>query len=168
MITTLHSFPLGQILLAKTEQGLCLAHYSKTQKNIRQTEDFLKIKGFSPRTDDAAFEDEHKLFNQYFNGQRVDFSKLPVHFIFGTLYQQNIWKEAAKIPYGKTETYKSLSLKRNHIGFRSAGQALSKNPLIIIVPCHRVLATGGLGGFSAGLPLKKYLLELENIPYISQ
>lgn len=117
--------------------------------------------------DEAAFKDEHKLFNQYFNGQKVDFSKLPIHFIFGTPYQQNIWKEAAKIPYGKTETYKSLSLKMNHNGFRSAGQALSKNPLIILVPCHRVLATGSLGGFSAGLPLKKYLLELENIPYPS-
>lgn len=165
MITTILSFPLGQILLAKTEQGLCLAHYSKTKKNIHQTEAFLKRKGYSPTTDDTAFKDELKLFSQYFNGQRVDFSTLPVHFIFGTPYQQNIWKEAAKIPYGKTETYKSLSLKMNHKGFRSAGQALSKNPLIIIVPCHRVLATGSLGGFSAGLPLKKYLLELENISY---
>jgi len=164
MITTILSFPLGQILLAKTEQGLCLAHYSQTKKNIRQTKDLLKKKGFSPTSDKAAFKDELKLFNQYFNGQRVDFSKLPVHFIFGTPYQQNIWKEAAKIPYGQTETYKSLSLKMNHNGFRSAGQALSKNPLIILVPCHRVLATGSLGGFSAGLHLKKYLLDLENIP----
>ncbi len=167
MITSILSFPLGQILLAKTEQGLCLAHYSQTKNIIRQAEDLLKKKGFSPTVDEAAFKVEHKLFNQYFNGQRVDFSKLPVHFIFGTPYQQNIWKEAAKIPYGKTETYKSLSLKMNHNGFRSAGQALSKNPLIILVPCHRVLATGSLGGFSAGLPLKKYLLELENISYPS-
>ncbi len=167
MITTILTFSLGQILLAKTEQGLCLAHYSRTKNNIRQTEDLLKKKGFSPTVDEAAFKVEHQLFNQYFNGQKVDFSKLPIHFIFGTPYQQNIWKEAAKIPYGKTETYKSLSLKMNHNGFRSAGQALSKNPLIILVPCHRVLAVGSLGGFSAGLPLKKYLLELENIPYPS-
>lgn len=167
MITTILSFPLGQILLAKTEQGLCLAHYSQTKNIIRQAEDLLKKKGFSPTVDEAAFKVEHKLFNQYFNGQKVDFSKLPIHFTFGTPYQQNIWKEAAKIPYGKTETYKSLSLKMNHNGFRSAGQALSKNPLIILVPCHRVLAAGNLGGFSAGLPLKKYLLELENIPYSS-
>ncbi len=164
MLTTILSFPLGHIFFAKTEQGLCLAHYSQKKNNIRQTEDLLKKKGFSPKFDDTAFKDEHKLFNQYFMGQKVDFSKLPIHFIFGTPYQQNIWKEAAKIPYGKTETYKSLSLKMNHNGFRSAGQALSKNPLIILVPCHRVLAAGGLGGFSAGLSLKKYLLELENIP----
>jgi len=167
MFTTILSFPLGQILLAKTEQGLCLAHYSKTKKNIRQTEEMLTKKGFTLTSDHAAFKDELNLFNQYFNGQRVDFSKLPVHFIHGTLYQQNIWKEAAKIPYGKTETYKSLSQKMNHNGFRSAGQALSKNPLIIIVPCHRVLAAGSLGGFSAGLNLKKYLLELEGIFYPS-
>jgi len=168
MITTTLSFPLGHIFLAKTDHGLCLAHYSQTIKDIRQTEDLLKKKGFSPSIDEAAFKEEHKLFNQYFNGQRVDFSKLPIHFIFGTPYQQRIWKEAAKIPFGKTETYKSLSLKMNHNGFRSAGQALSKNPLIILVPCHRVLAAGSLGGFSAGLPLKKYLLDLENISYISQ
>jgi len=167
MISTILSFPLGQILLAKTEHGLCLAHYSKTQKNIRQIEEMITKKGFTITTDNTAFKYEHKLFTQYFNGKKVDFSKIPLHFIFGTSYQQNIWKEAAKIPYGKTETYKSLSLKMNHKGFRSAGQALSKNPLIIVVPCHRVLSTGGLGGFSAGLPLKKYLLELENIPYPS-
>ena len=167
MISTILSFPLGQILLAKTEQGLCLAHYSKTQQNIRQTEKMISEKGFTLTADNAAFKNEHKLFNQYFNGQRVDFCKIPLQFIFGTPYQQNIWKEAAKIPYGKTETYKSLSLKMNHRGFQSAGQALSKNPLIIVVPCHRVLAEGSLGGFSAGLPLKKYLLELENIPFPS-
>jgi len=167
MITSILSFPLGQILLAKTGQGLCLAHYSQTKKDIRETEDLLKRKGFSPKSDPSAFKDEHKLFNQYFNGQRVDLSKLPIHFIFGTHYQQKIWKEAAKIPYGKTETYKSLSRKMNHNGFRSAGQALSKNPLIIIIPCHRVLAVGSLGGFSAGLHLKKYLLELEGISYPS-
>ncbi len=71
MITTILSFPLGQILLAKTEQGLCLAHYSQTKNNIRQTEDLLKIKGFSPTIDEAAFKVEHKLFNKYFDGQRV-------------------------------------------------------------------------------------------------
>ncbi|MFC2166660.1 methylated-DNA--[protein]-cysteine S-methyltransferase [Acidobacteriota bacterium] len=167
MISTILSFPLGHILLAKTEQGLCLAHYSKTQQNIRHTEKMISEQGLTLTTDNPAFKIESKLFNQYFKGQRVDFNKIPVHFIFGTLYQQNIWKEAAKIPYGKTETYKSLSLKMNHNGFRSAGQALSKNPLIIVVPCHRVLAEGGLGGFSAGLPLKKYLLELEGISYPS-
>ncbi len=165
MISTILSFPLGQILLAKTEKGLCLAHYAKTQENIRLTEKRMSEIGFTLTADKTAFKEEVKLFNQYFNGQRVDFTKIPVHFIFGTPYQQNIWKEAAKIPYGKTETYKSLSLKMNHNGCRSAGGALSKNPLIIVVPCHRVLAEGGLGGFSAGLPLKKYLLELENISY---
>ena len=168
MITTILSFPLGQIFLAKTEKGLCLAHYSKSQKTIRQAEDMLLNKGYSLRVDNATFKEENKLFNQYFYGHKVDFRKLPVHFIFGTPYQQNIWKEAAKIPYGKTETYKSLSQKMNHQGFRSAGQALSKNPLIIVVPCHRVLAARSLGGFSAGLHLKKYLLDLEGIPYISQ
>ncbi len=165
MITSILTFPLGQIFLAKTEQGLCLAHYSQTKNDIGQTEDLLKRNGFSPIYDETAFKSEHKLFYQYFKGERVDFSKLPVHFIFGTHYQHRIWKEAAKIPYGKTETYKSLSRKMKYNGYRSAGQALSKNPLIIVVPCHRVLAASSLGGFSAGLHLKKYLLELEGIAY---
>jgi O-6-methylguanine DNA methyltransferase len=167
MISTILSFPLGQILLAKTEKGLCLAHYSRTKENLLQTEKMISEKGFSLTADHSAFKNEQKLFDHYFKGQKVDFTRIPIHFIFGTEYQQNIWKQAARIPYGKTETYKSLSLKMNHNGFRSAGQALSKNPLIIVVPCHRVLSEGGIGGFSAGLPLKKYLLELENISYPS-
>ncbi|GAG40078.1 unnamed protein product, partial [marine sediment metagenome] len=55
-------------------------------------------------------------------------------------------------------------LKLNHRGYRSIGQALSKNPLLIVIPCHRVLQSdGGLGGYGAGLPLKEYLLALEKI-----
>jgi methylated-DNA-[protein]-cysteine S-methyltransferase len=102
------------------------------------------------------------LFGQYFRGGPVDFSSLRLDFSEGTPFQRKVWKATKEIPYGRLETYKSLAYKINHKGYRSVGGALGKNPFLIAVPCHRVIRTNGdLGGFGAGLDLKKYLLRLE-------
>jgi O-6-methylguanine DNA methyltransferase len=102
------------------------------------------------------------LFSQYFQGISVDFTCLDLDFSSGTPFQKNIWNITRKIPYGCTETYKALAQKINHRCYRSVGGALGNNPFLIAVPCHRVLRTDGtLGGFGAGLDLKKYLLHLE-------
>jgi methylated-DNA-[protein]-cysteine S-methyltransferase len=167
MLITILPFSSGSLFLAKDQMGLCFVQVVQNQKDIRRAEEMLKNSGYSLQKAPEAFRKEQILFESYFSGQRADFSQVPFHFIKGTPYQQAIWSQTAKIPYGQTETYKSLSQKMNHRGFRSAGQALSKNPLLIVVPCHRVLSERGLGGFSAGLPLKKFLLELEGIPFPS-
>ena len=91
------------------------------------------------------------------------FSKIPISFITGTDKEKMVWKELSKIPYGKTVTYSFIAEK---IGLPNAprfvGNAVGKNPLPIIIPCHRVIRKDGtLGGFSAGLHIKKYLLDLE-------
>jgi len=104
---------------------------------------------------------------EYFSGDRVDF-RSPL-LLKGTPFQKRVWQECQKIPYGQTISYGQLSRKifGNANGSpRAVGQALGANPIPIIVPCHRVLtAKGELGGFSAGLDWKEYLLDLESAGY---
>jgi methylated-DNA-[protein]-cysteine S-methyltransferase len=101
---------------------------------------------------------------QYFEGSRTDFSlKLQPE---GTPFQQEVWKELQNIPFGKTSTYLKQSLKLgNKKAIRAVASANGKNPIWIIIPCHRVIGTdGSLTGYAGGLWRKKWLLEHENPP----
>ena len=80
-----------------------------------------------------------------------------------TPFQRLVLREVMKIPYGKTITYSQLARQIGHPGaVRAVGNALAKNPAPVIIPCHRVVAKNGLGGFSYGVDVKKQLLELES------
>ena len=81
----------------------------------------------------------------------------------GTSFQQKVWKTLEEIPYGSTATYKDIAIKLNSpTSCRAVANAISKNPILLIVPCHRVIGRdGSLTGFRAGLDRKKALLELE-------
>lgn len=103
----------------------------------------------------------------YFLGKRINFNlKLNPK---GTVFQQKVWGELQKIPFGKTISYLELAKKLGDPKvIRAAASANGKNPLLILIPCHRVIGTSGeLTGFSGGLWRKKWLLELEN-PSIQQ
>ena len=97
----------------------------------------------------------------YFSGRQPDF--LPPISFRGTDFQRRVWQALLAIPYGETTTYGDLARR---IGCRSAqavGQAVGKNPIAIIVPCHRVVGSdGSLTGYAYGLEKKQYLLQLEN------
>jgi O-6-methylguanine DNA methyltransferase len=162
MYYTILDFPLGKIFLAKSEKGLSLVSSLKNRNRFEEITEFFKRKSILLELQRKKFHWEEKLFSQYFEGKKEDFTSLPLDFISGTPYQRKVWLETREIPYGKTQTYKSLAKKLNHQGFRSVGQALSRNPLLIVIPCHRVLSSdGSLGGFTGGLKLKKFLLRLE-------
>ena len=162
MFYTTLDFPLGKIFLAKSEKGLSLASSLKNRNRFEEITEFFKRKSILLELQRKKFHREEKLFSQYFEGKKEDFTSLPLDFISGTPYQRKVWLETRKIPYGKTQTYKFLAEKLNHRGYRSIGQALSRNPLLIVIPCHRVLSSdGSLGGFTGGLDLKKFLLRLE-------
>jgi len=134
----------------------------KNENRLKETIDFFKDKSIPLLYDKNKFRLEVKLFNNYFKGRQESFNSLLIDFISGTAYHKKVWLETRKIPFGKTETYKSLAHKLNHKGYRSVGQALSLNPLLIVVPCHRVIGSdGSLVGFGAGLKVKEYLLRLE-------
>jgi len=108
------------------------------------------------------FEDLIKRFQTYFSGRRADFpDKLDLNE--ATPFQHEVWEAARQIPYGQTRSYAWVAGQIGKPGAaRAVGQALGRNPLPIIIPCHRVLASSGrLGGFSGGLEMKKYLLTLE-------
>ncbi|MFQ6097045.1 MAG: methylated-DNA--[protein]-cysteine S-methyltransferase [Armatimonadota bacterium] len=98
----------------------------------------------------------------YFNGERVDFS-VPVDLRGVSRFRRRVLLTAARIPYGEVVTYGDVARAVGHPrGARAVGQAMGANPVPIVVPCHRVIAsTGGLGGFGAGLAWKAALLTLE-------
>lgn len=162
MFYTILDFPKGSIFLAKSGKGLSSDEFMKSRRNLGRVTEFFRERDIPLVEDRVKFQLEERLFRQYFEGREVDFKALSLDLLTGTAFQRKVWLETRKIPYGKTETYKSLARRLHHRGYRSIGQALSRNPLLIVIPCHRVLSSdGGLGGFSAGLELKKYLLDLE-------
>jgi len=108
------------------------------------------------------FEDLAERLKAYFAGRKVSFPD-ELDLSFATPFQQQVWQAARSIPYGATRSYKWLAAKIDKPGAaRAVGQAMAKNRLPIIVPCHRVIASdGGIGGFSGGIDIKKRLLQLE-------
>lgn len=106
-----------------------------------------------------------KAFNQlteYVDRQRQDFN-LPLK-PKGTLFQQKVWKEVLKIPYGQTASYKDIATAvGNANASRAVGMANNKNPIPIFIPCHRIIGkNGSLTGYAGGLELKEVLLKIEN------
>ena len=99
--------------------------------------------------------------SEYFEGKRKIFD-LPLKF-YGTEFQNRVWRELQNIPYGKTISYKELAEKTGNIkACRAVGMANNKNPIPIIIPCHRVVGSNGnLTGYAGGLDVKKFLLDLE-------
>lgn len=110
------------------------------------------------KTFKATFELE-----QYFSGERKEFS-CDVDISGLPLFTQKVLEELRKIKYGETITYSGLAKRIGSRAYRAVGRALASNPIPIVIPCHRVVAKNGIGGFSAGVDIKKKLLELEGMP----
>ena len=103
-----------------------------------------------------------KQFDEYFRGERRVFD-LPISPKGGTPFQQTVWKQLQEIPYSQTISYSQLAQAvGNPKACRAVGSANGKNPISIIIPCHRVIASGGgLGGYASGVVNKKVLLDSE-------
>jgi methylated-DNA-[protein]-cysteine S-methyltransferase len=103
-----------------------------------------------------------KELTEYFTGARTFFTCRTM-FTVGTAFEKKVWDMLGEVPYGETRTYKWLA---ERIGkpraFRAVGRALGKNPIPIVVPCHRIIESDGtLGGYSSGIDIKRRLLEME-------
>ena len=99
---------------------------------------------------------------EYFARERTSFD-IPMQ-LDGTTFQKEVWAELSRIPYGETISYGELARRVGRPkGPRAVGQANGKNPIPIIVPCHRVVATNGLGGYGGGLTVKSALLAVEGV-----
>ncbi|NMA94908.1 MAG: methylated-DNA--[protein]-cysteine S-methyltransferase [Clostridiales bacterium] len=99
--------------------------------------------------------------SEYFDGERTDFN-LPLK-LRGTDFQKSVWKALIDIPYGETRSYKDIAIKvGSPKAFRAVGMANNRNPISIIIPCHRVIGHNGkLVGYGGGLSVKEFLLDLE-------
>lgn len=114
--------------------------------------------------DAAALTAAASWLEQYFAGENPSPARL--HMTpEGTLFQKRVWEAMARIPYGHTRTYSQIAAQLREAGVaaspRAVGGAVGRNPLLIVRPCHRVVAAGGLGGYAAGAEAKAWLLEHE-------
>jgi methylated-DNA-[protein]-cysteine S-methyltransferase len=152
-----------EYILGSFQGKLCLLS-SINGKNTKKLKDKLQKKlnaKFTQREDDILKEAK-KQFDEYFKGKRKNFD-IPL-LLTGTEFQKKAWEILLKIPYGKTANYKEQSrLIGNEKAVRAVANANGANPIAIIVPCHRIIGSGGsLTGYAGGMELKKRLLELES------
>lgn len=150
--TTVDS-PVGELTLVATD-GVLSGLYMVDQRHRPPQESFGEV-------DVAPFGEVARQLAEYFAGERTEFT-LPLHFA-GTEFQRSVWTALCTIPYGETVTYGELAaLLGRPSASRAVGLANGKNPIGIIVPCHRVVgSTGDLTGYGGGLERKRFLLDFE-------
>ena len=148
--------PVGKLLFISDDYHL---QYIITEEHYENMKYNFNIK----RTSKSPILNETKVqLSKYFNGELTSF-KLPIELSNGTSFQHKSWKTLLTIPYGHTISYKEQAIEMGHSkSARAVGSANGKNNLLIVVPCHRVISSSGsLGGYSAGLNIKEFLLKLE-------
>ena len=115
-----------------------------------------------PFKESAAPQSFKKELLSFFDGRSTGFDQ-EIKFLIGTEFERNVWYSLKEIPFGETRTYKWVAEKiGNPSAVRAVGRALSKNPIPIVMPCHRVIESdGSIGGFAAGVDMKRRLLDIE-------
>lgn len=149
--------PLGEMLLAATDRGVCGVWFVGQRHGPDAT-------GWREAQDHPVLVEAITQLRAYFAGERTTF-ELPLDLQHGTAFQQSVWQALLAIPRGGTTSYAELGRR---IGkpeaARAVGAAVGRNPVSIVVPCHRVLGTGGgLTGYAGGLERKTALLQLEGV-----
>ena len=153
--------PFGRLLLAATPAGLVRIAFASEDGDAVLEELARRL---SPRVlaAPARLDEARRELDEYFAGRRTRFG-VRLDWSLTTGFHRAVLGVTAAIPYGRTETYRTVATAAgNAAAVRAAGTALARNPLPVIVPCHRVLRTdGGLGGYRGGLELKQTLLSFE-------
>ena len=147
--------PLGPMLVAATTQGLAGIWFE-------QQRHFPDARGWPQAPQHPLLQAATRQLTEYFAGDRMTFD-LPLDLHGGTAFQQSVWRALLAIPRGNTISYRTLSERTGcPAGARAVGAAVGRNPLTIVVPCHRVVgADGSLTGYAGGLERKRALLRLE-------
>jgi len=145
-----YSSPIGEICI-KEENGNIVALFLKKEEEIAEKKE----------EESEVLKEAKKQLAEYFSGIRREFH-LPL-CPHGTAFQKKVWNALQRIPYGQTKSYGEVAAEiGNPNASRAVGGANHKNPIMIVIPCHRVIgADGGLVGFGGGIEVKRYLLSLE-------
>ena len=153
--------PFGSLLVALTRRGLVMLHYPNGDFQAELVALATKI---SPRVLESgkSTDQVRRQLDEYFEGRRRKFD-LPVDLRLTDGFSRRVLTATSRIPFGSVATYREVATRAgNPLATRAAGNALGANPIPIVVPCHRVVRTGGgLGGYTGGLDRKRKLLELE-------
>ena len=153
--------PLGDLLVAATDRGLVRLAYPNEDRDQALTE---LARLLSPRMLEAPgrTDEIRRELDEYFEGRRRRFG-FGVDYALTRGFTQRVLRATARIPFGAVSTYREVAGRAgNERAYRAAGNALGSNPIPIVVPCHRVLHSGGgLGGYTGGLDRKRFLLALE-------
>jgi methylated-DNA-[protein]-cysteine S-methyltransferase len=157
--------PLGRLVAATTDAGLVRLAYEDFNGGLDEVLEHL-ADHVSPRIVEgpARLDDVRRQLDEYFDGRRHDF-EVPIDWSLSHGFTQKILQAIAAIPFGATSNYRDVATAAgNPRATRAAGNACGKNPIPIVVPCHRVLRTGGqLGGYTGGVAKKQTLLTLEGV-----
>jgi len=146
----IYKSPIGTLTISVNESSVIGLHFGD------------KIEGSNQEpVNEILMAEVFRQLDEYFAGQRKEFD-LPLESK-GTEFQKRVWQNLLKIPYGETRSYREIAeMSNSPKGYRAVGMANNRNPIAIIVPCHRVIGTdGSLTGFGGGMESKEFLLKLE-------
>lgn len=155
-----HPSPVGNLLLAATEQGLS-GIYFEEHKHFKGKDGWQQASTASPAW--KHLQATAQQLDEYFSGQRTEFDV--TLDMSGTAFQRSVWQELSAIPFGASVSYAQHAQKLgNPKALRAVGSAIGKNPVSIIVPCHRVIgSSGAVTGYAGGVERKRFLLALEGV-----
>ena len=155
--------PLGVLLVARTKRGLVELAYGGEDPDPLLERLSAEL---SPRVLEAParLDDVRRELEEYFEGRRTRFD-VPIDWSLTRGFTQRVLRATATVPFGQLASYRDVATTAgNERAVRAAGNALGHNPIPIVVPCHRIIRTGGaLGGYTGGLSRKEFLLKLEGV-----
>ncbi|MBN1647841.1 MAG: methylated-DNA--[protein]-cysteine S-methyltransferase [Spirochaetales bacterium] len=162
ILITYFDSPAGELILGSYGERLCLCDWRNRKMRDSIDGRIQKILGCAYRNGGSAVTEQAVTeLNEYFAGKRRDFS-VSIQTA-GTVFQKKIWDLLLTVPYGTTTTYGALAKKAgNAAAVRAVAAANGANALSIFIPCHRIIASGGTGGYAGGITAKRKLLALEN------
>lgn len=162
IIFTTSQSPLGVLLVARSAKGICMITTGKTIAEVEERV-FDAFPAATVTRDDRSMRKLVRAVEDRISGRNLD-ADLPLD-LRGTPFQLSVWKEMLAIPAGQTRSYAEVARRIGRAkAYRAVAQACGANPVPIVVPCHRVIASGGrLGGYTGGLEKKVYLLGSEGV-----
>ncbi len=160
---TMTDSPFGPLLLATTPKGLVRVGLPNQDADKLLVDLATRV---SPRVLEAPaqLDEARRELDLYFEGRLTEFD-LPLDWQLSKDFRRKVLRSIARIPYGQTRSYMQMATSAGNVrAVRAAGTACGSNPIPLVVPCHRVLRSGGaLGGYGGGLPMKEALLRLEGV-----